>query len=96
MFPIDCMINPIGYRLSVLHAYMPSATAKDRRERLVLCTGATVTKLEFNEQGSEVTGVRLTDSESKSTNTRERSVKAKREVIVCCGALFSPQVLMSR
>jgi choline dehydrogenase-like flavoprotein len=93
MFNIDTMIDNDGLRVSSLRAYLPLKLALKRRGRLTICTGAAATKLEIDEDGSTVLGVHLLDVRSKRS-TRACYVKAKREVIVACGALFSPQVLM--
>src|SRR5258708_995732 len=96
LFPIDMMINREGRRLSAMHAYLPSRVATERRDRLTLCTGAVATKLELSPDGSTVTGVYLVDGQNETRTARQCLVKARREVVVCCGAMFSPQILMLR
>ncbi|KAG7138119.1 L-sorbose 1-dehydrogenase like protein [Verticillium longisporum] len=93
LFDVDIMIDEQARRLSSQLAYLPKAIAIKRQGHLTICGGAVATRLEVNRDGSEVTGVYVVDGESKR-RPRQCFVKARREVIVCCGALFSPQVLM--
>ncbi|KAM0331267.1 hypothetical protein ACHAQA_002937 [Verticillium albo-atrum] len=93
IYNIDIMIDQEGRRLSSQLAYLPKSVATQRQAHLTICGGAVATKLEVAQDGNTVTGVYIVDGESKGTS-RQCLVKAKREVIVCCGALFSPQVLM--
>ncbi|KAK1540323.1 choline dehydrogenase [Colletotrichum paranaense] len=95
LFTTDIMIDKFGYRHSSLAAYLPKSTVDERRERLTLCTGVVATKLQTNDDGTEVTGVHILDHLDKSP-ARQCFVKAEREVIVCCGTHFSPQLLMLR
>ncbi|ROT43834.1 choline dehydrogenase [Sodiomyces alkalinus F11] len=93
IFNIDLMVTRDGHRLSAMDAYLPTSLARERRGRLFVCTGVAATRLVIDQDTSRVTGVRIVDVESKGT-AREYLVKAKREVVVCCGALFTPQLLM--
>lgn len=93
IYNIDCMIDKGGMRLSAQRAYLPRDLALARRGRLVICSGAAATKLDIDDDGATVRGVHLVDVRSRKT-TRACHVKARREVVVACGALFSPQVLM--
>ncbi|KAL9941271.1 hypothetical protein ACHAO5_009164 [Verticillium nonalfalfae] len=93
LFDVDIMIDEQARRLSSQLAYLPKAIAIKRQGHLTICGGAVATRLEVNPDGSEVTGVYVVDGESRR-RPRRCFVKARREVIVCCGALFSPQVLM--
>lgn len=95
LFTTDIMIDKFGYRHSSLAAYLPKSTVDGRGDRLTLCTGVVATKLQTNDGGTEVTGVYILDHLDKSS-ARQCFVNAKREVIVCCGTHFSPQLLMLR
>lgn len=95
IFNIDLMVSRDGHRLSAMEAYMPASLARARRDRLFVCTGVVASKVVVDEDTSNVTGVRIVDVEAKGT-AREYFVKTKREVVVSCGALFSPQLLMLR
>ncbi|SRR5579871_686535 len=71
-----------GVRASAAHAYLRPAM---RRECLEVRTHVLVTAIEF--EGRRAVGVRYRDGVS------ERRVRARREVIVCGGAINSPQLL---
>ena len=71
-----------GRRWSAADAYLRPAMDRGNLEVL---TRATVLGLAF--QGSRVTGVRL-------GGRRGRTLRAEREVILCAGAINSPQLLM--
>jgi choline dehydrogenase len=72
-----------GARWSTADAYLKPAL---RRRNLSLHTGATVTRVIFD--GKRATGV-----EFEQLGAR-RVVKARREVVLCGGAINSPQLLM--
>ncbi|KAG7138736.1 L-sorbose 1-dehydrogenase like protein [Verticillium longisporum] len=93
LFDVDLMIDEQARRVSSQLAYLPKPMVIQRQGHLTICGGAVATRLEVNQDGSEVTGVYFVDGESRR-RPRQSFVKARREVIVCCGALFSPQVLM--
>jgi len=72
-----------GARWSTADAYLKPAL---RRENLTLLTEATATRVIFD--GSRAVGV-----EFEKDNQR-RVVRARREVVLCSGAINSPQLLM--
>lgn len=71
----------------MLVPYMLCVTEHD------LGTGATVSRLEFQSETEAVNGVYFRSSPKGST-PEEFFVKAKREVILCAGAICSAQVLL--
>ncbi len=73
-----------GRRWSCADAYLRPAM---KRENLEVVTSAQVERLELD--GTRVTGVTFT------RRGRTETVRAYREVIVCAGAINSPQVLMT-
>jgi choline dehydrogenase-like flavoprotein len=91
------MIHPVGERLSVDKAYLPSEVLNERKSRLTLCTGTMATKIKFSEDGTTALGVEIIEARrSGSAAAPKYFVKAEREVIIACGALFSPQILQLR
>ena len=92
-FNIDSMISPAGFRWAVNYGYLPRSVAQARRERLTICTGAVATKIDVGHDGI-ARGVRFLDPRDK--RPREYYARARREVIVCCGTAFTPQLLMLR
>ncbi|TDZ16618.1 L-sorbose 1-dehydrogenase [Colletotrichum orbiculare MAFF 240422] len=93
IFTVEAMITKLGSRHSAYTAFLPKSLVLDRRERLTICAGAIATRLQTNQDGTEATGVYILDHLTKSPG-KECLVRAEREVIVSCGALFSPQLLM--
>ncbi|KAI0485545.1 hypothetical protein F4859DRAFT_471561 [Xylaria cf. heliscus] len=88
-FPLDHTIDSQGYRHSALRAYLPKALVLQRRGRLVVCANAIASRLEIDEQESVVTGVHVQSVKLKTKDF----IRARREVIVCGGAIRSPQLL---
>jgi choline dehydrogenase-like flavoprotein len=91
---MDLMIARSGFRCSAYDGYLPKQIALERRSRLTICTGAIASKLDMGPDGA-VNGVYIIDHLAEGTS-REYHVKAGREVVLCCGALYSPQLLMLR
>jgi choline dehydrogenase-like flavoprotein len=73
-------------------------TAIEREKRLKICTGVLVSKVVFSGIGSEgkrrAEVVSFQHAHSKSGKTF--LAKANTEVIICAGAISSPQILMLR
>jgi choline dehydrogenase len=72
-----------GARWSAADAWLRPAL---RRKNITLITNATVTRVIFNDK--QAVGAEFT------TNGRRQLVRARREVILCAGAVNSPQLLM--
>ena len=91
------MKDSSSYRHSVDRAFLPSHLVQERKARLKICTNALVTWIEFEKSASEVraTGVHFESSDSEAGG-QGYFAKATREVILCAGALVSPQILMLR
>ncbi|KAJ7130768.1 GMC oxidoreductase [Mycena crocata] len=91
---LDCTIDAGGYRSSTFTAFLPQTLAEERKSRLHICTGATVTALdlELDSTGQPVVqGVAFQASEAGSKVWHAR---ARREVILCAGAIATPQILL--
>ena len=84
-------------RHSTYRAFLPPELCYARKERLKICTGTLVTRVEIGQQRE---AVRATGVHFQTFNPRNAChtycAKARREVIVCGGALGSPQILMLR
>jgi len=74
-----------GCRHSTAQAFL---TPIKHRPNLTICTGAHITKIRFNESKTRAIGVTV------HRNGKFLEVNAKREVIVSCGTLNSPQLLL--
>ncbi|KAK8085893.1 choline dehydrogenase [Apiospora hydei] len=90
-FDLDVVIDKRGNRVSALSAYLNKVTAQKRRDRLTICTGAVIFRLEADAQTGTITGVHIRSA--KSTHSGEFFVKARREVVLCAGAACTPQLL---
>ncbi|KAK7975803.1 hypothetical protein PG989_014266 [Apiospora arundinis] len=89
---LDSTIDKDGSRHSAYSAYLPKKVALERRSRLAVCTGVVASKLEVDASQQRVRGIHV---RSVGCNGRDSTfIKAEREVIVCSGAICSPQLLM--
>lgn len=90
-FRLDATIDGAGARHSAYDAYLPKKLARERRAHLTVCTGAVASRLQLDSTRRTVTGVHVKGAGSKAAPV---FVGAQREVIVCSGAICSPQLLM--
>ncbi|ORY61749.1 uncharacterized protein BCR38DRAFT_476408 [Pseudomassariella vexata] len=91
-FYLDYTIDEDGYRHSAYKAYLPKEVALARQARLTVCTGVVASRLELDVDRRIATGVYIKPAGSR--REVEFIVKARREVIICSGAIGSPQLLM--
>lgn len=92
LFNLDMTIHPNGQRASAYNTYLNKKLAFNRRRHLTVFTGVVVSKLEVDESAGLVRGVHF-QSLGKDTGSTVY-VRARREVIVCSGAICTPQVLL--
>ncbi|KAF2477178.1 FAD/NAD(P)-binding domain-containing protein, partial [Lindgomyces ingoldianus] len=95
-FPLETAIDKNGERVSALTAYLSKTIARERIKHLRVCTGTVASRLEIagDEQiGRAVTGVYIRSSTGPKTG-KHYLVKAQREVILTCGAMNTPQLLL--
>ena len=85
------------HRHSTDRAFLPAKLAKERQARLKICTDSLVTRVELVKEDEEIraTGVHFEATSSRKAWKRYFA-KARREVVLCGGALGSPQILMLR
>jgi choline dehydrogenase-like flavoprotein len=79
-----------------MSAYLSKSVARGRIGRLNVCTGAVASRLEVVEDGDgghTVTGVYIRPSAGPLPD-KDCIVKARREVILTCGAITTPQLLL--
>ena len=93
IYDIDTMITNAGFRCDAYTSYLPKALALDRKSRLTICTGALASRLSL--EGGVAKGVHVIDH-LKKKGSKEYFVRARREVIVACGVLGSPHLLLLR
>ena len=93
-FHLDATVDDSGQRLSTYRAYLNKKVALEREQNLTVCTGVVASKLDVDAKAGQVTGVYIRSASSK--DQKNYFVKARREVIVCNGALRTPQLLLLR
>lgn len=82
--PMDRTVTPQGRRASTGRGYLDQAKG---RKNLTIVTHATTDIIEF--EGKKATGVKYYQGDSTTAIT----VKAQKEVLLCAGAIASPQIL---
>ena len=94
---LDSTVNHKCQRMSTLGAYLPRATALERRSNLKICTGAIVSGIQFTKsQAKEPRAETVRFRHARSQSDEIFSVTAKHEFIISSDAIDSPQVLMLR
>lgn len=94
-FPLETAIDG-GERVSAFTAYLSKSVAQERINTLSVCTGAIASRLESGhreEGGLVATGVYIRPA-SKTHPDKDYFVKARREIVLCCGAMTTPQLLL--
>ncbi|MEQ5285318.1 choline dehydrogenase [Providencia huaxiensis] len=82
--PMDRTVTPQGRRASTARGYLDQAK---KRHNLTILTHATTDTIEF--EGKKAVGVKYYQGNS----TTPTVVKARKEVLLCAGAIASPQIL---
>ncbi|MBW3115733.1 choline dehydrogenase [Providencia rettgeri] len=82
--PMDRTVTPQGRRASTARGYLDQAK---KRNNLTILTHATTDTIEF--EGKKAAGVKYYQGNS----TTPTVVKASKEVLLCAGAIASPQIL---
>ncbi|KAF5357638.1 hypothetical protein D9758_007502 [Tetrapyrgos nigripes] len=89
--PLDATIDRENHRCSTDAAFLPRSLVS-RRRNLNICTGTICTSLDIKDGNPlEVNGVFI---EVESDVTQRYHVTATREVILCAGAVATPQILL--
>lgn len=89
LFDLEMTIHPNGYRASAYNTYLSKKVALSRRRHLTICTGIIVSGLDID--NCLVRGVHFKTADDSGETMY---VQAKREVIVCSGAICTPQILI--
>ncbi|KDQ11059.1 hypothetical protein BOTBODRAFT_35593 [Botryobasidium botryosum FD-172 SS1] len=91
--PISIMHDEKSRRSSMADAFLPTALAIKRKNRLKICTGSIVTSIGLEPVpggGCRAAGVFIEGEAFGKTFY----ARARKEIILCCGAIGSPQLLM--
>jgi choline dehydrogenase-like flavoprotein len=95
-FTLETSIDRNGGRVSALSAYLNKSIARERSKRLIVCTGTVASRLQIagdEQNGRMVTAVYIRSS-ARSNTAKDYLVKARREVVLTCGAINTPQLLL--
>lgn len=97
---VDVLQTPSRKRVSVFSAFLPGHVAEARKKHLKICPETLVQRVVFQRGSGNGERPRAVGVEFRSANAKKSGkvlfAKARKEVIVCCGAMGSPQVLMLR
>ncbi|KAI9695557.1 MAG: hypothetical protein M1820_008570 [Bogoriella megaspora] len=91
---LDCTINENMQRMSTFDAFLSRDIALERHKHLTICTKSVVSRIEFSSEGKTSRAEKVHFHNTDDKNKKDFSVSVRREVIVCSGAIGSPQVLM--
>ncbi|EMR81822.1 putative alcohol oxidase protein [Botrytis cinerea BcDW1] len=81
-------------RNSTFHSFLAKEVALEREKHLTICTNTTVHRIEFSDDNGVLRASKVIFGTSDPTSTKTFEATVKKEVIICSGALGSPQVLM--
>ncbi|KAI0312853.1 alcohol oxidase [Amylostereum chailletii] len=91
---LDICMDKSMRRVSTYTAFLPPKLTQERKERLKICTNTIVTRIEFSTGDSiRATGVHFEALDPRYAS-QKYFAKARREIVICSGALGSPQVLL--
>jgi len=85
-------VDSAGRRHTAYHAFLPKHLVRERNN-LTICLNATVQRILFSDttENLKATGL-LVENEKR----RKFIVRAKHEIILCAGAIVTPQLLLLR
>lgn len=83
-----------GRRHSSFRAFIPADIVAER-PNLHVCCGVLATKLEFS-NGADGLAAEAVEIQSYSDGKKKRFITARREIVLSCGALRTPQLLLLR
>ncbi|KII84131.1 hypothetical protein PLICRDRAFT_118582 [Plicaturopsis crispa FD-325 SS-3] len=92
---LNVTIDQHAHRCSTFDAFLPLPLALERQDRLKICAGGLVTLLDIESgpQGNK-RAVGVFFEEEQSENARTYYARARKDIVLCAGAIASPQLLM--
>ncbi|KAF3762951.1 alcohol oxidase [Cryphonectria parasitica EP155] len=93
LYRLDQAVDERGHRNTSYQAFLNKRIACERQTHLTICTGAMASRLDVDSDAGSVRGVFI-HAATPGKPSKDFYVKARREVIVCCGGLRTPQILM--
>lgn len=91
---LNAIIDVNGRRSSTFDAFLPISVALGRKDRLKICTHTVVSSLHI--QNNKACGIFFEPEDPNERQGKPFYACARREVVVCCGTIASPQLLMLR
>ncbi|KAJ7255382.1 hypothetical protein C8J57DRAFT_1518308 [Mycena rebaudengoi] len=86
--------HPVLIDLESFTAFLHKKLAEERKSHLDICTGAAVTALDLNVGAEGQTLVRYVSFQADEPGAKVGHARARREVILCAGAIATPQILL--
>ncbi|KAJ7460964.1 GMC oxidoreductase [Mycena galericulata] len=91
---LDCTIDTGGRRSSTFASFLPKELAEERKSHLHICTRAAVTALDLEVDSNGQTLVQGVAYQAEETGSQVWHARARKEVILCAGAIATPQILL--
>jgi choline dehydrogenase len=92
----DVTINDKNQRVSTFNAFIPREVALARESNLSICTKAIVSRVLWSSKAGDLRATSVQFTTTDPTSGKVFSAKVKKEVVICSGAIGTPQVLMLR
>ncbi|KAJ7095769.1 alcohol oxidase [Mycena belliarum] len=90
---VDAAIDEDRRRVSTYHAFLPAETVQKRRDHLKICINAVATRIRLD--AGVAVGVEFGSSQlTEEPVAHTYYAQARKEIVICCGALGSPQLLL--
>ncbi|EPE35189.1 FAD/NAD(P)-binding protein [Glarea lozoyensis ATCC 20868] len=90
----DVTMNENSERVSTFDAFIPRSIALARENNLTICTKAIVSKIKWSKEDGELRAKSVVFTTTDRKSGKVFVAKVKKEVIICAGAIGTPQVLM--
>jgi len=92
----DLTLDEKNRRVSTFDAFLPAKIAFERQDSLKICPKAVVDHASMSKQNGKLTCRKVVFKSSEPRSKQKFSATVRKEVIICSGALSSPQILMLR
>lgn len=89
-------IDDRGERTSTFSAFLPYPIVKARKDSLHICISTRVQRIVFQAKPDGSTAIEGIYLHHANNSGQSRFIKARKEIILCTGAISSPQILMLR
>ncbi|KAH9930084.1 GMC oxidoreductase-domain-containing protein [Fomitopsis serialis] len=90
---VQYTLDASGRRHSSFRAFLPADVVANR-PNLHVCCGVIATKLEISNGNDNTLSAEAVELQRFSGGSAKRVITARREIVLCCGALRTPQLLL--